>query len=320
MISADNLVSTTAENPRTRRPSEEAVETARVIKARLGRRVSAPVRLTFIRTFPGTAAAPPLARLLRSGRGSDVRVALYLSFLWFAANPPHDLAYPARVWATLLGLEDPDGSGTRRVRQAIAKLEAENLIRSEARAGLPSRIYLLDESGQDRPYVLPGAAWSKSRNSPDEWRDRYVQVPDALWTQGWISVLSGPALGMLLVLYAERGLRANDDELWFSPAKAKELYAISDDTRSRGLRELRAAGLVTTRRRQASRDVLDLRRLRNTYRLDDTRLAQPAEVPVDLNAAPGGAKRPSARELFDDALSRYEPPPPRRNRDDDVEF
>jgi len=36
---------------------------------------------------------------------------------------PHDLAYPARAWATLLGLPDPAGRGARRINEAILWLE-----------------------------------------------------------------------------------------------------------------------------------------------------------------------------------------------------
>lgn len=271
-------------HPRSRTPSLDTLGVAQAIKDRLGRRESAPVRVAFVGAHEDDRApgeVPPLARLLRGGRGGEVRLKLELSFLWFAASPPHDLMYPARAWAILLGLEDPSGRGTRRVRQAINSLADAGLVLVEPHPGQPSRIYLLDETGSEEPYLLPGAAYSKARGSGREWRHRYIQLPDSLWTNGWLATLSGAALAMLLVLFVELG---QDDpttkDLWFSPSRAEKLYGLSEDTRSKGLRELRAADLVTARRRSASRDALDFKRVRNTYRLRLNRLDELAEVPI----------------------------------------
>lgn len=264
-------------------PSEESLEVARAIKARMGKRNHAPIRTTFIGSYALSQekpdAVPPMARILRGGRGGEVRLKLELSFLWFAVNPPHDLTFPSRVWATLIGLDDPEGRGTRRVRQAITALAAENLIRVVGQAGRPNKIFLLDEGGNDNSYVLPGEAYNKSKGSGQEWRHRYIQIPDTLWTNGWVATLSGAALAMLLVLFAELGQKdASKTDIWFSPSQAKKIYGLSEDTRSKGLRELRGAGLITARKRSASKDVLDFRRLRNMYRIELEKFGEMAEV------------------------------------------
>lgn len=268
-----------------REPTPESLTVAWAIKDRLGKRDHAPVRVAFIGSndaVRGEDQAPPLARILRGGRGGEVRLKLELSFLWFAVNPPHDLAYPARVWAELIGLDDPETRGTRRVRQAIAALETVGLIEVMKRPGHPNRIFLMDEGGEGVSYRLPGAAYGSARGTDDQWRHRYIQLPDALWTNGWIATLSGAALAMLLVLFGELGQKDPDkSDLWFSPSRAKRIYGLSEDTRSKGLRELRAAKIITARRRAASRDVLDFRRVRNTYRLDMERLRTTALVPID---------------------------------------
>lgn len=291
-----------------REPSAETLEIARLIKDRLGRRDRAPVRTAFVGAHDVAGApglTPPLARILRGGRGGEVRLKLELSFLWFAANPPHDLAYPARAWALLLGLEDPEGRGTRRVRQAIGALAAAGLVSVQPRAGQPNRIVLLDEGGTGAPYVLPGEAYSKSRGSGQEWRHRYVQLPDTLWTSGWMATLSGAAVAMLLVLYVELGQNnPRSTDLWFSPARADKLYGLSEDTRSKGLRELRAAGLISARKRSASRNALDFRRLRNTYRLEIDKFAEKARVPTEPN--PAAPMRPS-EALHADFLGQFSP-------------
>lgn len=275
-----------AENAGVRTPSRDALAAAQAIKERLVRRDHAPVRVAFIGAGDSNRPEgqdPPMARILRGGRGGDVRLKLELSFLWFAVNPPHDLSYPARVWAMLLGLEEPAGKGTRRVRQAVAALEKMHLIETASLPGHPNRITLLDEGGEGGAYTLPGLAYNKARGKGEQWRHRYIQLPDTLWTNGWLSVLSGPALAMLLVLHSELGRRdPGSTDIWFSPARAKQLFGLSEDTRSKGLRELRAAGLVSARRRSATRDVLDFKRVRNTYRLEYARLDQRAEVPEHM--------------------------------------
>jgi hypothetical protein len=293
-------------------PKPEALELAGLIKDRVGRRTSAPVRTAFVRNLTPGSGKPPLARLLRSGRASDVRVGLYLSFLWFAAAEPFDLAYPSRAWAALLGLEDPAGNGTRRIRQAMTALNAEKLIEITPRPGQPSRVILREETGEGRPYSLPGAMYNKHRGGADEQRHRYFQVPDTMWTNGWISVLSGPALAMLLVLMTERAGRSGETDLWISTSRAKSDYAISDETRSRGLRELRAARLVTARRAAIGRDALDFQRMRNTYRIVDGALSSRAAVPV--NPEPDAPMRRGEVEIatWAEALRAGTPDPARR--------
>jgi DNA-binding transcriptional ArsR family regulator len=268
-----------------REPSADALTAARNVERRLRGRTSAPVRRQFIeRSADGRPA--PLATALRGGRGGTVRVKLELTFLWFAAKPPHDLAYPARAWATLLGLPDPAGRGARRINEAILWLEQHKLITVENRAGQPNVVTLLSENGTGAPYELPGTAYNRLRSKkPASLADehRYIQLPNELWTNGWLSLLSGAAIAMLLVLYTELGNRpAATTDLWFSPSQADHRFGLSEDTRSKGLRELRAAGLITARRQSVATDTFDFQRLRNVYHLEPQRLQQPASLPEEI--------------------------------------
>jgi hypothetical protein len=270
-------------------PSAIALEAAQNIQRRLRGRTTAPVRRQFIER--ATADQPtPLASALRGGRGGTVRVKLELTFLWFAAKPPHGLAYPARAWATLLDLEDPAGRGARRVNEAIVWLKKNKLITVEKSAGQPNVITLLAENAAGDPYELPGAAYNRLRGKKSSERadqHRYIQLPDTLWTSGWIQVLSGAAVAMLLVLYAELGnKKPATTDLWFSPGQADLRYGLSEDTRSKGLRELRAAGLITARRQPVAADTFDFQRLRNVYRLNTSRLEERASVPDEIKLAP----------------------------------
>lgn len=90
-------------------------------------------------------------------------------------------------------------------------------------------------------------------------------------------------------------------DLWFSPSRAKKIYGLSEDTRSKGLRELRAAKVVSARRKAASRDVLDFRRVRNTYRLEMEQLEMQAEVPIQIDPpAPKTSAQLSMKDFIAD--------------------
>ena len=138
------------------------------------------------------------------------------------------------------GLPDPAGRGARRINEAILWLEQHKLITVENRAGQPNVITLLSENGTGTPYELPGTAYNRLRNKkPASLADehRYIQLPNELWTNGWLSLLSGAAVAMLLVLYTELGNRpATTTDLWFSPHQADLRFGLREDTRSKGLR------------------------------------------------------------------------------------
>jgi hypothetical protein len=264
-------------------PSPDALAAAQAL-ARRNHGRAAQVRRLFVER-DNTTRPTPLALTLRGGRGGQVRLKTYLSMLWLAAAPPHDASYPARAWATLLDLPDPSGNGARRVNDAIAWLGKHNFLDIEFRPGHPNRVTLLDESGDDSRgrYRVPGAAYNKAKARKADVdvlaKHRYVQLPATFWTSGWLAVLSGPAVAMYLVLLAEQAGHPEGRELWFSPDAARLRYVLSEDTRSRGLDELRRAGLVAVRRRPVATDIFDVQRFRNVYVLKPERLAESAQVP-----------------------------------------
>lgn len=273
-----------------RRPTDAALTAATDVARRLKRRTAAPIRLSFVRR-PDSNTSSVLAQTLRGGQGGVVRLKLLLSFLWFASGTPHTLAYPARAWATLLGLPDPDTRGTRRVNDAVVWLEAHHLIEVENRAGRANLIRLLREDGSGQPYIAPATAYRDTQNAAGKRAQnlsetnphRYLQLPNTTWTNGWIEVLSAAGLAMLLVLLSELGGKPFETtDLWLSPTQSANRYGLSEDSQTKGLRELRRAGLITTRRQSINRDVFDFRRLRNVYRLDLLRLDQPAAIPPTM--------------------------------------
>lgn len=258
----------------------EALHAAEEVARRVKNRDAQVRRLFVARRDPDVPT--PLARQLRGGRGGHVRMKLYLSLIWFAANPPYDVTYPARAWAQLLDLPDPESAGARRINDAFAWLAENAFIRSIPRPGLPSRIELLHESGTGRPYEVPGAAWNNlAKDATAEERDlaRYIKLPPQFWTNGWLPVLSGSAIAMLLVLLAEIGPNTPaDHEVWLSPDVALRRYDLSADTRSAGFRELVDSGVVQVMRRTINPTTFDFRRMRNVYRYQPSAFLGAARV------------------------------------------
>lgn len=249
--------------------SPTALAAADEINDRAGRRRNkgTPVRKSFVRS--DTEQPPPMARLYQvGGRGGLVAIKLYLALLWRCSSPPYRVTQPARAWATLLGLEDPEGKGVRRVAAALKSLQAEGLIQVDFVPGTGNTITLLDESGDGSPYLLPSTEYARASAEPLRARNRYFKISPQLWMEGDIQSLKGPGLVMLLILLAERG--GEGLPVWFSTEAFPTRYRISHKTRAAGTRELIDRGLLTIER-QPLPDVpgrtFSRRRFRNVYSL-----------------------------------------------------
>jgi hypothetical protein len=251
-----------------RDPSPLALESARDLARRINNR-PAEVRNGFVERLGRADQDPPLAHMLRGGQGGSVRLKLLLSLLWVAVRPPHETEYPARGWAALLDLEQPETNGARRVTAAFSWLAANRYIRVVPNPGAPATVYLKDERGNGKPYKLPAAALKAKKETEGQLtRDDYwVSLPATFWTEGWIAVLRAPAVAMLLVMLDEAGMAGRVNGLWQSPQQAQDRFGLSQDTRTDGLLELEAYGIVGKKRSPVSPGVFDFRRLRNVYDL-----------------------------------------------------
>src|SRR4051794_19149606 len=192
-----------------------------------------------------SADTPPLALLLRATKGGAVRLRFYLAVLWQAGggDERHSVRWPARAWAELLDLPDPEGRGDRRIRDAIRVLEAAGLLAATRRPGEPIELELRREDGTGTLYTHPGEVARNAKQAGDavDRSDWFVQLPPAFWTQGWAIILSAPGLAMLLALLVltENGTRKGE---WISPSRARSRFAMSEDTWTRGIAELRRHG------------------------------------------------------------------------------
>lgn len=237
-----------------------------------------PVRHAFIKRVASDEDDPPLARLLRASKGGALRLRLYLAVLWQAGggDERHEVTWPARTWAALLDLPDPEHRGDRRIRDAIRTLEEAQLLTANREPGRPIALTLLREDGTTDAYVHPGepASAAKKQGAVDL-KELYVQLPPSFWTNGWAITLTGPGIAMLLVMLT---LTTNGDKsgIWISPKQARSQFALSEDTWTRGVAELRLHGLLEIRKKPVNED-FGWRRVRNSYTINRARFDKPPD-------------------------------------------
>lgn len=265
----------------SREAASERIARSMDVAAGFSRRLrdrDAPIRTAFIEARRRTDPDPRLAQILRGNRGGGaVRLKLELSVLWIAVGEGHEVRYPLRLWAELLGLDNENGQGARRVANAFGWLESAGLVRSERRPGVETAYWPMEETRSNRAYTIPGVRISSTKDESERRQHRYVKLPAQMWTSGWIAELSGAAIAMLLILLTQAWPNA-DREIWFSPSFADQRFRLSEDTRRRGLRELERADLIRLRRRTLESNTLTNPRLRNVYQLQLDRLSRQADA------------------------------------------
>jgi hypothetical protein len=256
--------------------TDASLDAASYIDSSSRRRDSAPIRKSFVRRVgagPASSERPPLAQLFSGGRGGRVAILLYLAIIWRCSSEPYSTDKPARAWATLLDLEDPEGRGARRIAEAAKALQAARLVTLTPQPGFPNRITLLEESGEGRKYTLPSTAYSTAKakgvHGTDLERHTYFKIAPEAWTEGHLQSLSGPAIALLLILLAERG--GEGKPVWFSTDAFADRYRISHKSRAEGTKELERRGLLRVGRESLADNprstVYDTKRYRNIYHL-----------------------------------------------------
>ena len=252
-------------------PSDRALHLAELAATKVYKR-SAPVRRYFIRARGEQPS--PLAQLLRGGQSGEVRLKLYLSIIWIAAKEPHQTDFTASSWAALLDLPDPDRLGARRIRDAIHWMEDRDLLRADRRAGYQPVLYLLDDAGRGEPYQQPGSVGGVE--------NRYFKVPATFWTNGWLVALSGTAVALLLIAFdqeMEQGNPPGPYTWWLSPTLRKKHYCFGRDTWSRAEAELVHHGILEVSHAPVDDSTFGMRRVRNVYSPDLSRLSSPPRSP-----------------------------------------
>jgi hypothetical protein len=201
----------------------------------------------------------------KGGRNGDVRLKLYLSLTLLAVGGDNDVKdIPAYNWARAIGLADPDGSGARRIQDALRWLHKHNYVRVIGSRGAPPIVQLRDPMG------LEAAGITKPYTRASGGAGRWTVVPTEIWTNGWIMALSGRALAVLIVLLDHRTRGG------IVPTSTKDEIGLSPSTWTRALRELQAPPTLVkvTREVRAYDPELGWRRARNIHELFIERLAE----------------------------------------------
>ena len=200
--------------------------------------------------------SPPLARLIRGGRGGEVRLKLYVTLCLRGVGEPHDVRVVPHEWAEMLGLPKHDSNGSRRVRAALKWLSECRLIRIKRSPGWNPEAFLRAQGGSGRTYHRPKD------------RELYASIPVEFWSHGWILATPPSALAILIILFDLQYKRPETAPPW---AKSKWVYNLSDDTWTKGTKVLSGLGLLKVTRTVKGSEI-EWRRLRNLYWLDVERL------------------------------------------------
>jgi hypothetical protein len=267
-----------------------ARQIARTMQNRGG--LGAPVRRSLLLAEGGSKS--PMSSLLSGrdaprgggGRGGRTRLALYLTLLWVlsgrgpADTAPHSSARPWRFWAELIGLAEPDGAGTRAVRAAARELHERGFVvhtpSDDNHHGATLKLLREDRTGAD--YEIP--------NPKANPRDRYLRIPEAMWTQGLLGRLTGPELAMYLIALDFHRTDLPEATLTFGQSFIRDVYGLGDSSRRAGL-----GGL-------AAKDVLWV----ETQAQDDRGERLSRLSPRNVYSIPPSWRPPDSRHRADDAV------------------
>lgn len=208
--------------------------------------------------------------MLKGGRGGEVRLKLFLTLHLIAARAPYNVdSTPARAWAELMALPDPEVRGARRIASALKWLDDNEFIVISRVSGAPPNVTLLSALGTGAPHT--------QRSDP-----RWINVPVAYWSQQWITSLSGAATALMLVLVHAQLNRTHTDAPWFTGERKAQL-GLSADTWTRATKELVGADLLEVKRVPQGRDAFDWQRMRNIYWLDLERMARTSPASAGIS-------------------------------------
>ena len=222
------------------------------------------VRHEFLRT-PRAGGTPPVRALWEGGRGNDIAVKMLLALWWVLNEEPYtwdDRDVTSEGWGLLCGhpqkTSETDTGPAKAVKRAIERLTG-------TRPG--STAYITADSKQGRSPILTLCNYSHPSSGIDETaapgqrlaaEDRYFRVPRGFIENGWMALLPGKALLVLLALIdhldnGEPGTEMSKGErpeiesyrkAPIGPAHYGRQYGFGKDAWFDGLRLLRLWGLV----------------------------------------------------------------------------
>lgn len=248
------------------RPPQEAIELLEKAVKRSRRTSSVRLPQKFARDRSSKAPMPPLAKLMQGG--GEVRLKVLLTTLMMATRAPHSTKVSSKDLAAMLSLPDPENAGARRVNKSFSDLIAAGIVRRERKPGYVPESTVLNPAGG-------GKQWNDLKLPKP-----YITLSPDLWRRGWFIALSGRAIALLIILRELTSGRPGN-AAWTDGIRKRQ-YGLSDDTWTRGTKELREAGLLDVREEVYPSHGEPRRRNVYTLHLDRLSDYDPGEVPDDL--------------------------------------
>lgn len=219
----------TAEAPATERETREHL----LLRAK---RNMAPILKDFVQN-PDRAQGRrggPLSQFVKNGDLRGLRAFLFLHAIISSGEGRNgwSTTLPLSVWARAFDTTtaaEPRSASTAATK-ILSRLEERRLVLRQ-RAGRERKITvtLLRPDGSGLEYTRPDGSGP----------NRFLQLSNAYWTEGWYASLDLPATAMLMVaLHEKPGFELPTE-------KVPYWYGWSADTAERGLRTLREHGLIT---------------------------------------------------------------------------
>lgn len=243
------------------RPPQEAIDRLEKAVDKSKRHSSVRLPQTFARDRLSKDPLPPLAELMQGG--GEVRLKVMLTVLMMATKAPHSRKVSSKDMAAMLNLRDPEGAGARRVNKALKDLEGLLLVRRDREPGYVPKVTVLHPGGT-------GKEWDAMKLVRP-----WITLPIDLWRRGWFIALSGRALAVLIIVRELTHGRTSNGA-WVDGIRKRQ-YGVSDDTWTRGARELREAGLLEVTEQVFSSQGEPRRRNIYTLRLDRLATYDPGE-------------------------------------------
>jgi len=234
-----------------------------------GHLVSIPERALRQPKRRGGVPSPPLIAMLGVGRqAADIRVRLYL-WLWAALSTRGfgelTILRTTAEWALLVNALDPAsvhhqqkrGLAARRVSRAFDYLAEQRLISRP----FPDTVRLLDPDRTGADYIPWSTEVVRGRERQRDdlqrfwgertdyrrsrvWENAPLRFPSSLWTTGWISNLSGPALVVLMIMWS---YEPSPGVTFDIPKSRAYEFPVTHSTWHKGTTDLQAAGVVSRR-------------------------------------------------------------------------
>jgi hypothetical protein len=190
------------------------------------RKGTVPIHDSFVQRGSGKRVrGGPLAAFVSARR--ERALDLYLLLLLRTAGEGHKIALGAGTWARAINIGSA-ATAANAISKQWAWLRSQKLV-SRARKGNLAEITVLREDGSGRDYAdgEAGGTW--------------FHLPFAYWEKNWCGKLSLHEKAVLLIALSLL------DDFYLPEAKGPAWYGLSPDTIGRGLRGLKARGLLTER-------------------------------------------------------------------------